>query len=194
MKRSLAGFVAIADEPTDDDDVRLRKRVGVVAGYATILAPLTLPIQAQGHPASIVLGVALSLFSIANLVVLARDRQFDAYVVRLLGAGVVFVPLATAIAGGMTGASPGQVWAFLVPAYAIMALGPRRATRWFLVFLGGGRRDDHFGPDRPRDRPTGSVSDAVARARAKHAAAPRDHLPAALVHGRPAAAGRGSRR
>jgi hypothetical protein len=78
--RSLEGLVAIADEPTDDEDLRLRKRVGVVAGYATILAPLSLPIQAQGHPASIVLGVAMSLFSIVNLVVLARDRRFDPYV------------------------------------------------------------------------------------------------------------------
>lgn len=27
-------LIGIADEPTDDDDLRLRKRVGVVAGYA----------------------------------------------------------------------------------------------------------------------------------------------------------------
>jgi class 3 adenylate cyclase len=35
----------------------------------------------------------------------------------------------------VTGASAGLVWAFLVPAYAIMALGPRRAMPWFVVFL-----------------------------------------------------------
>ncbi len=31
--------------------------------------------------------------------------------------------------------TPGLVWAFLTPAYALLALGPRRATRWFFVFL-----------------------------------------------------------
>jgi class 3 adenylate cyclase len=39
------------------------------------------------------------------------------------------------VGGGVTGSSAGLVWAFLVPAYAIMALGPRRATPWFVVFL-----------------------------------------------------------
>ena len=137
--RSLAGtlgrLLSIADAPTDGDDVRLRKRVGVVAGCATIVAPLSLPLQAMGHPASVVLGVGLSLFSVANLLVLARDRRFESYVVRLLAAAVVFVPLATAVGGGLVGGSPGQVWAFLIPAYAIMALGPRRATWWFVAFV-----------------------------------------------------------
>lgn len=39
----LHRFVSIADEPTDDDDLRLRKRVGVVVGCLTIVAPLGLP-------------------------------------------------------------------------------------------------------------------------------------------------------
>ena len=131
----LPRFIAIADEPSDDDDQRLRKRVGVVAGYLTIVAPLTLPIQAQGHPLSWPLAIGLSVFSVGNLVVLARTHAFDRYVVALLGAGTVFVPLATFVGGGITGSSPGLVWAFLVPAYAIMALGPSRATPWFAAFL-----------------------------------------------------------
>ena len=61
-------FISIADEPPDDDDRRLRKRVGVVAGYLTIVAPLTLPIQAQGHPLSWPLAIGLSVFSVGNLV------------------------------------------------------------------------------------------------------------------------------
>jgi adenylate cyclase len=128
-------LIAIADEPTDDDDLRLRKRVGVVAGYATIVAPLTFPIQAQGHPLSWPLAIGLSIFSIGNLIVLARGHAFDRYVVALIAAGTVFVPLATMLGGGITGSSQGLVWGFLVPAYAIMALGPGRATPWFFAFL-----------------------------------------------------------
>jgi hypothetical protein len=56
----------MADEPDDDDDARLRKRVGVLAGYLTIAAPLSLPIQAQGHPLSWLLALGLALSASAT--------------------------------------------------------------------------------------------------------------------------------
>lgn len=67
LRRIGERVLALADEPADDDDLRLRKRVGIAAGILTILAPLSLPIQAGGHPLSITLAAALSLFSAANL-------------------------------------------------------------------------------------------------------------------------------
>jgi guanylate cyclase len=82
------------------------------------------------------LALGLSAFSAGNLIVLARTRRFDRYVVALIAAGAIFAPLATAVGGGITGTSTGLVWAFLVPAYAIMALGPDRARAWFFAFLG----------------------------------------------------------
>jgi adenylate cyclase len=130
-----ARLIGIADDPADDDDVRLRKRIGVAAGYITILAPTTLPIQAQGHPLSWPLVAVLSLFSAANLFVLARTHDFHRFVTALLTVGALFVPAANALGGGITGSSPGLVWAFGVPAYAILALGPKRATPWFGVYL-----------------------------------------------------------
>jgi guanylate cyclase len=96
---------------------------------------LTLPLQAPGQPLAIVFGVALSLYSGGNLAVLARTHDFERYVIALIASGVVFVPVATFVGGGITGSSAGMVWAFLIPAYAIMALGPRRATPWFVAFL-----------------------------------------------------------
>jgi len=128
-------FLSIADSPADDDDVRIRKRVGVAAGIATVIAPLTLPLQAPGQQLAVPLGVALSIFSVANLAVLTQTRNFDRYVIALLASGLVFVPVGTFLGGGITGSSAGMVWAFLMPAYAIMALGPRRATPWFVAFL-----------------------------------------------------------
>ncbi len=131
----LHRLISFAEIPADNDDARLRKRVGVIAGYLTIFAPLSLPIQAQGNPLSWPLALGLSLFSAGNVLVLARTGNFDRYVLALIAAGTVFVPLATAVGGGITGASSGLVWGFLVPAYAIMALGPHRAMPWFLAFL-----------------------------------------------------------
>jgi adenylate cyclase len=135
LRRLVSRLISIADDPSDDDDTRLRKRVGVVAGYLTILAPLSLPVQALFHPLSFVLAASLSLYSALNLVLLARTQKFDRYVVVLIASGLWFVPLATAVGGGITGSTTGLVWAFLVPAYAILALGPRRATPWFIAFL-----------------------------------------------------------
>ena len=132
---SLVRLFAIADRSEDDDDTRLRKRVGVAAGYLTILAPLTMPLQASGDPLSWVFAIGLSAFSAGNLWALARTGRFDRFVVALISAGVVFVPVATFFGGGITGSSEGLVWGFLVPAYAIMALGPRRATPWFVGYL-----------------------------------------------------------
>ena len=93
--------LALADDDADDDDLRLRKRIGVAAGFLTILGPLSLPILALGHPIALIVGPALSAFSVANLVVLARTKRFERYVALLVGAGTVFVPVATWLSGGI---------------------------------------------------------------------------------------------
>jgi adenylate cyclase len=131
----LGRLTAIADGPEDDDEARRRKRVGVVAGYLTIVAPLTLPIQASGAPVAFVLAFGLSVYSALNLVLLARTGNFKRYVVVLISSGLVIVPAGTFLGGGITGSSSGIVWGFLIPAYAMLALGPQLATRWFLIYL-----------------------------------------------------------
>ena len=133
--RLIVRLLSIADDPTDDDDLRLRKRIGVAAGILTVISPISLPIQARGHPASFALAAALAAFSVGNLTVLARTHRFERYVIALITFGTLWVPLAHVVGGGITGTSPGLVWAFLVPAYAILALGPRRAVPWFWAFL-----------------------------------------------------------
>jgi class 3 adenylate cyclase len=135
LRAYLSRILAIADDPDDTDDLRLRKRVGVLAGVFTVVAPLSLPVLAGFAEYAIVLGVGLSAFAIGNLVVLARTGAFDRYVVALIAAGTVFVPSATFVTGGLTGSGSGLVWAFLVPAYAILAIGPRRSRRWFVVYV-----------------------------------------------------------
>jgi len=81
------------------------------------------------------LPICLSIYSLVNLVVLARTRRFERYVIALIASGPVFVFCTNAIAGGVTTSSAASVWTFLTPAYGILALGPRRATPWLAVFL-----------------------------------------------------------
>lgn len=130
----LHRLISIADDPTDDDDVLLRKRAGVLAGYLTIVAPLGAPFLVHGTMA-FVLGFGFSAFSALNLIVLARSKRFDRYVSVLLAVGAVFTLGADVVVGGLQ-AGAGMIWAFLVPVYALLALGPRRATGWFFVYLG----------------------------------------------------------
>ena len=133
-RAAVIRLIAIADQPDDDDDARLRKRVGVVAGYATIVAPLGIPLAAPTPLIGWIVALVLSIWSAANLAVLARTKRFERYVVVLIAAGPPFVLFTTVLGGGVTH-TPGLVWAFLTPAYALLALGPRQATRWFFVFL-----------------------------------------------------------
>jgi adenylate cyclase len=134
--RALAlRLISIADEPSDDDDMRLRKRFGVAAGYISVVAPLSVIGAAAGRPEAVPLGLGLSLICVANLVVLARSGRFDRYIIVLLSAGTVFTLLATILTGGVAASGAGILWAFLGPVYAMLALGPRRATVWFAIFL-----------------------------------------------------------
>jgi guanylate cyclase len=133
--RELANrLLGLADEPTDDDDLRLRKRVGVVIGYVTIFAPLGVPFFAGGNLFGTAMGLGLAVLSVVNLVVLARTHRFDRYVVVVLIAGTVFTLGADILIGGLAGGA-WIIWAFLAPVYALLALGPQRATAWFVVYL-----------------------------------------------------------
>jgi class 3 adenylate cyclase len=128
-------LLGLADEATDDEDLRLRKRVGVLAGYILVLLPLQLPFLAQGVAIGWIVAITMPLVSATNLVVLARTRRFERYVVVLVIL-VLVAPVFVEIAlGGLAGSSAAIVFAFLGPVLALLALGPARATAWFVGYL-----------------------------------------------------------
>ena len=138
MNRALAlldGFIGLADEPTDDDDLRLRKRVLVIAGYILVIGPLQLPVLAQGLPLSWLVAATMPLVGAINLVVLARTRRFRRYVHVLILTVLLFPAFIEISLGGLGGASAAVVFAFLGPVFALLGLGPRSATAWFVAFL-----------------------------------------------------------
>jgi adenylate cyclase len=136
VRRWLGRALSLADVDGDDDDQRLRKRLGVAAGYVSILAPLILPVLARGHPAAVVAGVSFAAFSGLNVVVLARTRGFERYIVALAIGASIFVPVTVWMGGGVTLASTGLVWGFLIPAFALIALGPARVGWFYAAFIG----------------------------------------------------------
>jgi class 3 adenylate cyclase len=135
LRALLQRFLSIADEPTDDDDLRLRKRVGVVAGSIMVVGPLALPVMAQGLPLSWAVALTMPLVMSINLAVLARTRRFERYVMVLILTVTLFPAFIEVALGGLGGSSASFLFAFLGPVFAILALGPRRATAWFIFFL-----------------------------------------------------------
>lgn len=130
----LDRVIGLADEPTDDDDLRLRKRVVVIAGYVLVVAPLQLPVLAQGLPLSWFVAVTMPLVSGINLLVLARSRRFVRYVHVLIVMVLAFPAVIEVLLGGLAGSSASLIFAFLGPVLALLGLGPGRATAWFVAF------------------------------------------------------------
>ena len=135
LRALLDRLIGLADEPTDDDDLRLRKRVVVIAGYILVVGPLQLPVLAQGHPLSWYVAATMPLLSAINLVVLARTKRLERYVNVLILSVLLFPALIEVSLGGLAGASAAVVFAFLGPVFALLGLGPRRATAWFVAFM-----------------------------------------------------------
>jgi adenylate cyclase len=128
-------MLGLADEPTDDDDQRLRKRVAVAAAYILSFAALQLPVLAQGHPISLFIAVTMPLVNALNLVVLAWTRRFGRYVTVLVVTVLALAAVTEIALGGLGGSSASIVFAFLAPVLALLALGPRAATPWFIAFV-----------------------------------------------------------
>ncbi|HEX7172272.1 MAG TPA: adenylate/guanylate cyclase domain-containing protein [Candidatus Limnocylindria bacterium] len=130
----LDRVIGLADEPADDDDLRLRKRVMVIAGYVLAVVPLQLPVLGQGLPLAWVVAATMPPLSALNLFVLARSRRFERYVHVLILLVLAFPAVIEVLLGGLAGSSAALIFAFLGPVLALLGLGPRRATAWFVAF------------------------------------------------------------
>ena len=109
-RRLLNRVIGIADKPTDDDDLHLRKRVMVVAGYILVIAPLQLPVLAQGLPLSWIVAVAMPIVSGLNLIVLARSHRFERYVNVLIVMVLAFPAVIEIALGGLAGSRCLAAW------------------------------------------------------------------------------------
>jgi guanylate cyclase len=135
VRALLDRVIGLADKPTDDDDLRLRKRVVLIAGYVVIVGALQMPFLAQGHPLGWFVAATIPLVGAINLVVLVRTGRFERYV-NVLILMVLLLPAVIEVSlGGLAGASAALVFAFLGPVFALLGLGPRRATLWFVAFV-----------------------------------------------------------
>ena len=193
LRLALVRLISIADYPDDDDDARLKKRVGIAAGYFTIVAPFGVTLGASTRLVGWAVALSLSLWSAGNLAVLARTKRFERYVVALIAVGSPFTLFTTVLVGGVTHNGGGLVWAFLVPAYALLALGPSGHA----VVLRLPRNADHRRCHRPTRRwlvRATAVRHAADLLRPEHRGAADGHVPSPPLRRHPAARGRGALR
>src|SRR5712675_2394619 len=101
MRRWLDRALSIAAESGDDDDLRLRKRVAVIAGYVTIVAALILPFLGDWTLLTIVGALSISTITLVNLVLVARTRRFTRYAILSLLSGAAYTLFADTAEGGL---------------------------------------------------------------------------------------------
>jgi adenylate cyclase len=133
--RTLDRAMSIGAEAADDDDLRLRKRVAVIAGYVTIASALFLPLLGDWSLLTIVEVLAIVTATGLNLALLARTRRFTRYATVFFVTAAAYTIFADTAEGGLAASGGCVVWALLIPVFAVLFLGPRQAIPWFGLFL-----------------------------------------------------------
>ena len=136
---ALTHAVSLADDPEDDDDLRLRKRVGIAIGYVAMATSIirVVGLAAAGAFNPIVLAVSAAFVVVigADLALLARTHRFNAYIAVLLLAAAPAGVIGSLAQGGLVASSGSIMWFMLIPVLALLFLGPRWAVWFFGLYV-----------------------------------------------------------
>jgi signal transduction histidine kinase len=134
----LARAEALACQPGDDEQTRMRKVVFTLAMAAVIPAGLLWGFlyAAFGAWLAAVPPLSYSFLSAINLAVLRRTQGFRPFqIVQFVL--IIALPLGVQLAlDGFVGGSVVVIWGLLGPLLAIVSTSPREAAVWFAAFLG----------------------------------------------------------
>ena len=128
----------VAIEPTDTDEVRLRK---------TVLSTITMTILPAAiiwsfiylifsEPIAALFPTIYALLSIVNFYVFSKNHRYEQFrfsqlFILLLAPFLVLLAL-----GGFANSGGIILWCLLTPLCSLLLAEPRQASRWFLAFLG----------------------------------------------------------
>lgn len=136
---ALTRAVSLADDPEDDDDLRLRKRVGIAIGYVAMATSTirVVGLAAAGDYNPVVLAVSAAFVVVmgANLALLARTHRFHRYIAVLLLATAPAGVIGSLALGGLAASSGSILWFMLIPVLALLFLGPRWAVWFFGLYV-----------------------------------------------------------
>jgi len=139
LRAGLTRVVSLADDPSDDDDLRLRKRVGIAIGYiaaaTSVIRVAGLVAVGESNPVLLVVSVAFVAVTGGGLVFVARTHRFNPYIAVLLVAASLAGVVGSLAQGGLAASSGSILWALLIPIVALMFLGPRWSVWFFALYV-----------------------------------------------------------
>jgi len=134
----LRRLAAIGADPSDSDELRLRKESLVVATstVAVLASAWVAAYLALGRPLAASIPLTFQIAAIVGLLQLARTHRYERFRRPILGLMLV-LPFALQWAlGGFINSSVVSLWSLLTALSALFFVGARRAVPWFAGFLG----------------------------------------------------------
>jgi guanylate cyclase len=130
-------LLEIGVDPSDDADLRNRKRVATGAVYALLGFGLTWVVTGtwSSQPGPLLVSVT---FLVATAAVLGRfiaNHDVDRFIWWEAAIGLVTCALGQVALGGFAGSSGSIVWGVITPIATVLFFGPERAMRWFYAYL-----------------------------------------------------------
>ena len=137
LPSGLRRLAALGVDPTDSEDERLRKATLTLA--ATLMATMAIVWVATywslGLWRSGAIPFAYQLATVVGLVAFARTKRFGPFCTSQLLMMLALPVLLQASLGGFQTSSAVELWAVTAPLGALLFLGVRRATPWFIAFV-----------------------------------------------------------
>jgi adenylate cyclase len=133
----LRALSAIGHDPTDNDDVRLRKALLVaIALLIAVLAALWgVTYVLFGEPLAGAIPLTYTVISLGSIVLFAITRRYDWFRPTQLTVILVLPFALMVVLGGFIPSSAVVTWAFIAPLGALAFGTPREAVRWFIAYL-----------------------------------------------------------
>src|SRR5438093_12574147 len=136
MDRLLGLAATIGEDPSDTDEMRLRKALLVVLGLLISLLAVGwgLIYIIFGEPLGGASPLTYTVLSLASVVLFTLTRRYDWFRFAQLGLMLVLPFVLMVVLGGFIPSSAVAAWAFVAPLGALAFASPREALRWFVAY------------------------------------------------------------
>src|SRR5205823_10474280 len=134
----VAGLAAIGTVPSDSEELRVRKAVLMLSStlMASLAAVWVLTYAVLGLWLSAAIPLAYQLASAASILTFARTRRYLLFRRSQLWMSLLLPFVLQWSLGGFKNSSAVCLWAVTSPLGALLFVGARQATPWFLAFVG----------------------------------------------------------
>ena len=139
LLQSIISWTALVGvEPSDSDDVRLQKTL-LVTGSVMVITATALWAAIYlifNEPAAAAISLFYSTVTLLSLVLFGITHRHRAILFSQLLMGLALPNIQMFVLGGFQNSSAVNLWSLISPLGALILYGSKRATRWWLTYLG----------------------------------------------------------